>query len=176
MYEQMVKQVQLHSNAINEWYKSEYQKLADIHCDGNLALVRLNAKDQLAYVAEYARALHCLSISGLEDIEKYSILPSVLKDVLENNSLTKNSSVFTDRSAKKSKRREKYNIVINHCKQNAGQQIKIQEVADLAEWSYATANNFVQSRIDLFTKHSRGLYTMRNPDEERSKEKNAKKN
>ena len=176
MYEQMTKQVQLHSTAIDEWYKSEYQKLADIHCDGQLSLVAIYAKEEVAYIGEYARALYCIAVSGLEDLRKYSILPHVLKDVLINNSFDKNSKIITERSAKKSKRKKKHEIVISYCKQNAGQQVKIQQIAELAEWSYATANNFVQARIDLFSKHSRGLYTMKNPDLERAKEKNAKKN
>lgn len=175
MYEEMTKQVQLHSAAINQWYKSEYQKLADIHCDGKLSLVAIYAKEQAAYIAEYARALHCIATSGLDDIQKYSILPAVLKDVILNNSFDKNSKVLIDRSAKKSNRKKKYDVVVSYCKENAGQQVKIQQIAELAEWSYATANNFVQSRIDLFSKHSRGVYTMKNPDSDRVKDKNAEK-
>jgi hypothetical protein len=176
MYEQMTKQVPLHTSDISQWYKNEYQKLADIHCNGEKSLVRLYAQDQLAYIAEYARALYCLATSGLEDISKYGIVTSVLNDVLQNNALTKNSKIVTERSSKKSDRKQKYDIVINYCKENAGNNIKIQEVADLVDWSYPTANNFVQSRVDLFVKHSRGLYNMRNPDLERAEQKNAKKN
>jgi hypothetical protein len=172
----MTKQVPLHASDISQWYKNEYQKLADIHCNGDKSLVRIYAKDQLAYIAEYARALYCLATSGLEDISKYGILTSVLNDVLQNNALTKNSKIATERSSKKSDRKKKYDVVVAHCKENAGKQIKVQELARLVEWSYPTANNFIQSRVDLFVKHSRGLYTMRNPDLERAEEKSAKKN
>ena len=76
----------------------------------------------------------------------------------------------------KSKRQDKYEEVTQWCKDNAGKKVKVKDVSDLVQWSYPTANTFVQSRPDLFSKFSHGVYLLKNPDEERMKEKKSSKN
>ena len=175
MFPEMDRKIILNNQWINSWYKEQYQKLADIYCNGELSMVRKNIPDESNYLAEYYRALNCIIISGFDDLSKYAILDSVLKDVIHDLKSTGATVELPDRE-RESNRKQKYNQVVSWCKENAGKEVKVKDVADLVEWSYPTANNFVQDRLDLFTRVSRGVYILRNPDQERAKEKNAAKN
>lgn len=164
----------LNHNSIDAWYKDNYQKLADKYCQGDLSLVRKNVPDKLSWLHEFHRGMACLIISGFEDIKKYSILPSVYKDIVTAFSDTYAKNMVS--KAEKSRRASKHQRAVQYCKDNAGKQIKVKQFAEIVEWSYPTANKFIQNRLDLFTKVSRGIYLMRNPDIERAVDKNAAKN
>lgn len=164
----------LNHNSIDAWYKENYQKLADKYCNGDPALVRKTVPDKASWLSEFHRGMACLIISGFEDIKKYSILPSVYTDIVKAFSNTHSRNAIS--KAEKSRRSSKHHHAIQYCKDNAGQHIKVKDFAEKVGWSYPTANKFVQDRLDLFSKVSRGLYLMRNPDVERAVEKNAAKN
>lgn len=174
---------QLSERSIDEWYKEEYQYLADTLCDGNKFAVTSLAKEEQQYLSEYLRALYVIQVTGgFSELPKYSINYDVYKDILINyNQIDVSSSSEEDvvlglTPKFKSKRQDKYEQVIQWCKDNAGKKVKVKDVSDLVEWSYPTANTFVQSRADLFSKFSHGVYLLKNPDEERLKEKNKLKN
>lgn len=164
----------LNHSAIDLWYKDNYQKLADKYCQGDISLVRKTVPDKASWLSEFHRAMACLIISGFDDIKKYSILPSVYKDIVTAFSGTYAKNIVS--KAEKSRRSSKQQHAVQYCKENAGKQIKVKQFAEAVQWSYPTANKFVQDRLDLFTKVSRGIYLMRNPDVERAIEKNAAKN
>lgn len=164
----------LNNESINYWYKDSYQKLADKYSNGDTALVRYSVPDKISWLAEFYRGMSCLMIAGgfNDEIKKYSILPSVYQDLV---TVFRNKTVTVTR-AEKSRRKSKHQQAVDWCKQHAGETIKVKDFAEQVGWSYPTANKFVQDRLDLFTKVSRGLYLMRNPDVERASEKNAAKN
>jgi len=169
----------LNDNSLTDWYKKEYQHMSDLYCDGDV--FRLSqVKDKSYYLSEYMRALYVVQSHGFTELSKYSIAPHVARDILLNyNKISKDklsdpdfkvSSALASKE-KSGKRQDKYNQVTQWCKDNAGKKVKVKDVADLVGWSYPTANNFVQSRVDLFVKFSRGIYTLRNPDNDRAKDK-----
>jgi hypothetical protein len=171
------------SGDVNKWFKEEYQHLADTLCDGDKFAVTKLAKNEQLYLSEYLRALYVLQATGsFAELPKYSISYDVYKDILINYKQIDlpNSSeeevVLNLKPKFKSKRQDKYEEVTQWCKDNAGKKVKVKDVSDLVEWSYPTANTFVQSRPDLFSKFSHGVYLLKNPDEERIKEKNKIKN
>ena len=170
----------LNDSSLNSWYKEEYQHMSDLYCDGDK--FRLSSlKDYAFYLSEYLRALYVIQGHGISELSKYSIAPHVAKDVLINYGHISKASIKEDKDIKiseiikcpqkTSKRQDKYDTVIKWCKANAGKKVKVKDVSELVEWSYPTANNFVQSRVDLFEKFSRGVYTLRNPDIDRLKDK-----
>ena len=73
--------------------------------------------------------------------------------------------------APKSKRADKYAQIVEWCKQNVGTETTIYEIAEAGGMSYPTANNFVKTRPDLFTKMKKGQYIVRDPQTERALEK-----
>ncbi len=169
----------LSDSYLNDWFKKEYQHMSDLYCDGDI--FRLSqVKDKAFYLSEYMRALYVLQLHGFSELPKYSIAPHVARDVLINYKKVsedkikdpdfKISSVISGKD-KSGKRKDKYEEVTQWCKQNAGKKVKVKDVAELVGWSYPTANNFVQSRVDLFVKFSHGVYTLRNPDDDRAKDK-----
>ena len=171
------------SGDVNKWFKEEYQHLADTLCNGDKFAVTNLAKDEQLYLSEYLRALYVLQLTGtFAELPKYSISYDVYKDILINYkqidlpASSEEDIVLNLKPKFKSKRQDKYEEVIQWCKDNAGKKVKVKDVSDLVEWSYPTANTFVQSRPDLFSKFSHGVYLLKNPDEERMKEKKSLKN
>ena len=167
------------SGDVNKWFKEENQHLADTLCNGDKFAVTNLAKDEQLYLSEYLRALYVLQVTGsFAELPKYSINYDVYKDILINYkqidlpSSSEENTVLNLKPKFKSKRQDKYEEVTQWCKDNAGKKVKVKDVSDLVEWSYPTANTFVQSRPDLFSKFSHGVYLLKNPDEERMKEKN----
>lgn len=71
----------------------------------------------------------------------------------------------------KAKRADKYAQIIDWCKENVGTETSIYQIAEAGNISYPTANNFVKTRPDLFTKVKKGLYVVRDPQTERALEK-----
>lgn len=169
------------SGDVNKWFKEEYQHLADSLCGGDKFAVTKIAKEEQLYLSEYLRAIYVLQTTGsFAELTKYSINYDVYKDILINYkqvdlpSSDQEDVLLNLKPKFKSKRQDKYEEVIQWCKDNAGKKVKVKDVSDLVEWSYPTANTFVQSRPDLFSKFSHGVYLLKNPDEERMKEKKLK--
>ena len=189
MYEMLVTNPNLSDKDINQWFKDEYDHLAELYSKGDKFTLGRIAPEKVAYLNEYLRALYVLQMRNGEDIAKYSIMPNVLRDVLkaygripaskqsaEDQSEEDIKQALKSFSKKgKTKREDKYKVVTQWCIDNAGKKVKVKDVADLVEWSYPTANNFVQSRSDLFSRFAHGVYVLKNPNEDRAKEKNAKK-
>lgn len=71
----------------------------------------------------------------------------------------------------KAKRTDKYAHIVEWCKQNVGEETTIYDIAEAGNVSYPTANNFVKTRPDLFTKVKKGSYIIRDPETERALEK-----
>lgn len=71
----------------------------------------------------------------------------------------------------KAKRTDKYAHIVEWCKENTGSETTVYEIAEAGGVSYPTANNFVKTRPDLFTKVKKGSYIIRDPETERALEK-----
>jgi len=71
----------------------------------------------------------------------------------------------------KAKRTDKYAHIADWCKENVGTETTIYDIAEAGKVSYPTANNFVKTRPDLFTKVKKGSYIIRDPEAERALEK-----
>jgi hypothetical protein len=72
---------------------------------------------------------------------------------------------------RKVKRQDKYKTIVDWCDANPGSTVNGYMLAEIGGVSYATANQFIKDRIDLFRKVKRGEYIVRNPEVERAQEK-----
>lgn len=146
---------------INEQYKKSFAELAAKY--GSPFRI---PRSEVSHIAEVMRGQHVLAIHPEDDpvaaLRRYQVSASVIRE------LTGRDSVFV---APRAKRQSKYDAVIEWCKQNAGEEVGLQEVADAGGFSYATASKFTRDRLDLFTKVRRGVYLLRNPDVERREDK-----
>ena len=73
--------------------------------------------------------------------------------------------------ARKEKRMDKYQKIIDWCMDNHLVQIEPATIVELGGFSYATVLKFIKDRPDLFYKIKKGLYEVRNPKIVRSEEK-----
>lgn len=72
---------------------------------------------------------------------------------------------------KKVKRSDKHKAILDWCAENVGEVVSPNTIAEIGGVSYATANELIKSRVDLFGKVKRGQYVVRNPELERALEK-----
>lgn len=74
---------------------------------------------------------------------------------------------------RREKRSDKYQKLIDWCKENHLRQFTVQDLCELAEISYPTALKFTKDRPDLVFKVKKGLYEARNPEIIRKEERQA---
>lgn len=146
-------------------YQEEYSRLIDQY--GNATNV---PKEKHQHISEILRAKTILAYFPEENpvhiLNKYLVVPNIV-------SLLTGESHFGNHAKdhRGSKRSDKYNAIINWCKDNVGKETTVYEVAEVGNVSYPTANNFVKTRVDLFSKIKKGSYIIRDPETERAEEK-----
>jgi hypothetical protein len=116
--------------------------------------------DELHTLSEKMRAEHVVAIYGKADpqvLRSYSI-PAVIIEELCGEAPT----VETKRSY-----RQRKQAVEAWCTEHAGTTVTPVVIADIGEFSDATARTFIGERPDLFTKVKRGHYFVRDPKTER---------
>lgn len=119
------------------------------------------------YHAEVLRAKWVLFTNPNEEWTKVLRRNAVAKSIIEE--LT--GQEFT--VEKKERRTDKYQKLIDWCKENHLHQFTVQDLCDLAEISYPTALKFTKDRPDLVYKVKKGLYEARDPDVIRKEERQA---
>lgn len=122
--------------------------------------------EKIQHIAEINRA-KCI-LGRYPDEEEVTLLR---KFSVGQNIITLVTGKEVAQPTPKAKRTEKYAQIIDWCKENVGTETSIYEVAEAGNVSYPTANNFVKTRPDLFTKVKKGLYVVRDPETERALEK-----
>jgi hypothetical protein len=70
----------------------------------------------------------------------------------------------------KKKRSDKYEELIEWCKDNHLVQVNAEQIAEQGDMSYSTALKFIKDRPDLFYKIKKGVYEVRNPEIVRQEE------
>jgi hypothetical protein len=150
------------STTIDTWFKAELAFLAQQH--GGYSAV---PKQQEAHLAELMRAKYVLSRHPDEPpalaLRRYQVMPDVIRELT--------GELPADMPTKKPKRTEKYEAIISWCKENAGTEVTLYEVAEVGGVSYTTATKFAADRPDLLLKVKRGIYVLRNPDHERAEKR-----
>lgn len=68
---------------------------------------------------------------------------------------------------KRERRADKYAKILEWCEENRYHQVTAEQIAEVGDMSYATALKYMKSRPDLFHQLKRGLYEIRDPDNER---------
>lgn len=123
---------------------------------------------EAARIADIARAKHVMLISQERALgaparvmRDYGVPEPVIKELIGE----------VPEIEKKTKRADKYKSIFDWCNNNPGKETTVYEVAEVGGVSYATANQVVKDRIDYFKRVKKGLYIIRNPQQERAEEK-----
>ena len=141
------------------------------------ALIESEFKTNLAkeptrhdYHSEVLRAKWVIFINTGEEWSKALRRNAIAKSVIEE--LTGQEIVIE----KKERRTDKYQKLIDWCKENHLRQFTVQDLCDLVEISYPTALKFTKDRPDLVYKIKKGLYEARNPEIMRKEERDRASN
>jgi hypothetical protein len=149
---------------IDSFYKTEFAKLVEEY--GCASSVPNEARH---IVSEKARALYAIHANVGKDIAEvlrqysvdYRVWGSLIGEQISQEELT----------ARKQKRSDKYAVVTAYCGNHIFEQVTTQQIADIGGFSYPTALKFIEDRPDVFRKLKRGLFEIRDPKSDRSKEK-----
>lgn len=157
-------------NTIEIKYKQaegEYVKALDVLIDQYGNATNVPAEKQ-RYISEILRAKYILARFPEEEpaklLSKYLVIPSIATEILGTQNVTTQKKIVN-------KRQDKYQSIINWCKENTGNETTVYQIAEVGNVSYPTANNFVKNRPDLFTRIKKGSYIVRDPETERALEK-----
>lgn len=97
----------------------------------------------------------------LDVLRAYNVQNAVIQELVGETPLP---------PAPKERRADKYDKLVDWCKNNHLYQTNANEVAEVGEISYPTALKFIKDRPDLFYKIKKGVYEVRNPDVIRAEE------
>lgn len=157
-------------NATERKYKQaedEYVKALDNLIDyyGDVTSI---PPEKHRYISEILRAKYILARFPEEEpaklLGKYLVVPTIATEIL-------GMQPTTELLSKTLKRKDKYQTIVNWCKENVGSETTVFAVAEIGNVSYPTANNFIKNRTDLFAKIKKGSYIVRDPETERALEK-----
>jgi hypothetical protein len=111
-------------------------------------------------LGERMRAEHVIAIHGKADpaiLRSYSIPGSLIEEFCGEAPTLERRRSYRERKA----------AVERWCVEHAGATVTPQVVAEVGEFSEATARTFINDRPDLFTKVKRGHFLVRDPNVER---------
>ena len=115
--------------------------------------------DKREFWSEVARAKFCLMANPKDDpgevLKQYNISRDVIIYLLGD---------IPESSAPKKKRADKYDELVQWCKDNHLLQVTAEDIAEKGDFSYATALKFIKDRPDLCRKIKNGLYELLNPE------------
>ena len=120
--------------------------------------------EEMHLLGERMRAEHVIAIHGRPDpnvLRSYSIPGSLIEEFCGVS--------ITEVETKKTYRQRKA-AVERWCTEHAGTTVTPTVLADVGEFSEATARTFINDRPDLFTKVKRGHYLVRDPQAERQQD------
>jgi hypothetical protein len=126
--------------------------------------------EDISYLGEKLRALYVLQVAEgnlkpAAAMSTYMVRPDVAKEILAEF-----AGVELEVNCK-TKRTDKYSAIQAWCKENVLAQVSAKEVAEIGDISYPTALKYITDHPDVFWKISRGTYEVRDPVEDRKKEK-----
>lgn len=147
--------------AIQTRNESRFKELIDAEYKNNFH----NDPTRREYHTEVHRAKWVLFINPNEDWGKSLRRNAVARSIIEE--LTGQEVVIE----KKERRTDKYQKLIEWCKENHLRQFTAQDLCEVADISYPTALKFTKDRPDLVHKIKKGLYEARDPEIMRKEEK-----
>lgn len=149
----------LSDDFIKQQYKSWWQEVGENP-----------SPEDISYLGEKLRALYVLQVTEgnlkpAAAMSTYMVRPDIAKEILAEF-----AGVELEVNCK-TKRTDKYSAIQAWCKENVFAQVSAKEVAELGDISYPTALKYITDHPDVFWKISRGTYEVRDPVEDRKKEK-----
>lgn len=149
----------LSDDFIKQQYKSWWQEVGENP-----------SPEDISYLGEKLRALYVLQVTEgnlkpAAAMNTYMVRPDIAKEILAEF-----AGVELEVNCK-TKRTDKYSAIQAWCKENVFAQVSAKEVAELGDISYPTALKYITDHPDVFWKISRGTYEVRDPVEDRKKEK-----
>lgn len=150
---------ELHTiEAINRDYKREVEDLFAAY--GGPSAIPKDIWDLCSETARARFILHTHPDADVQLLRQYGV-PNILIERFVGDSALE----------RKSRRADKYKAMLAWCQQNVDVQVTPDELADIGDVSRTTALKFMQDRVDLFRKIKRGLYEVRDRDQERAADK-----
>lgn len=115
--------------------------------------------DRRPFWAEVARAKFCVlanpKVDVKETLRQYHVTAEVIIHLVGE---------MPEASQPKKKRADKYDELIDWCKENHLLQVTPEDIAEQGDFSYATALKFIKDRPDLCRKVKNGLYELLDPE------------
>lgn len=126
--------------------------------------------EELSVLNEKLRALYVLqttdgSMKPAAALSLYMVRQEIAKEILAEF-----GAEFIEEKNLPS-RREKYSSIQEWCSNNVHAHVTTKQLAEIGNISYPTALKYISDRPDVFWKVGRGTYEVRNPSEDRKKEK-----
>jgi hypothetical protein len=142
----------------NERYKRDFADLVKRH--GGPGRI---PSDEIHFIGERLRAAHVVEKYGRLDpllLRDYSIPGTIIVEMCGADA--------SAQAARKRNRKQKREAAEKWCAENVGTTVTPALLAEIAEFSEATARTFIADRPDLFTRVKRGFYLVRDPEAERA--------
>lgn len=126
--------------------------------------------EQLGLLNEKLRALYVLqttdgNMKPAAALSLYMVRQEVAKEILAEFG----AEIAEEKNPPS--RREKYSSIQEWCSSNVHAHVTTKQLAEIGNISYPTALKYISDRPDIFWKVGRGTYEVRNPIEDRKKEK-----
>lgn len=132
--------------------------------------IDIKDQEQLSHVNEKLRAMWVLqstygTMKPAAAMSLYMVRQDIAKEILAEFGV---DDAFDSASKKRS---DKYSTIQAWCKENVLAQVSAKQVAEVGEISYPTALKYISNHPDVFWKIGHGTYEIRDPVEDRKKEK-----
>lgn len=148
--------VTVKESEINREFEDNVQRLIDKY--GEMAMWVTAPRDEVDFITELARARFVLLLNPDDAVAlRKNAVPQKIIDYLGVETV----------DSKKERRSDKYDKILEWCTNNRYHQVTADQIAEIGEISYPTALKFIKSRPDLFHQVKRGLYEVRDPDNDR---------
>lgn len=149
----------------NTRYKEEFARLVTEH--GSYHAI---PKEEIHVIGERQRAAFVLeahpeattAAQRIQVLRQYAIPNRIIEEFVDDVDVNGERRV---------KRADKYAAITAWAKENPGKTTTVYEIADIAGFSYSTANEFVKDRVDLFRRVKKGEYEIRDVVAERQEAK-----
>ena len=115
--------------------------------------------DNREFWAEWARAQFVILHNPNEETGRTLLSYNIQKAVIEHI-----AGEIPESIGPKKKLSDKYDELVQWCKDNHLLQVSAEDIAEKGDFSYPTALKFIKDRPDLFFRIKKGLYEVRNPD------------
>jgi uncharacterized protein (DUF1330 family) len=145
----------LATSDIDERYKTAFREAAAKH-GGPYAI----PPEEVHRLGERMRAEHVVAIHGRPDpvvLRSYSVPSYIIEDLCGEVPTVERKRSY----------RQRKEAVERWCSEQVGSTVTPNVIADVGEFSEATARTFINERPDLFSRVKRGHYLVRDPHADR---------